>query len=169
MDDERPGLARELDQATPLGMGERASAGLPRGVVKKILDVGHELLLGHLADRLDEIAASRLAVMAPSSPSSCPAPTTGTIESPRRLTFATSLRFASSLSFRLTASGWGLPEASVSSPRQAVRIATGLLAGVESNFARVREKDRRAASLKAVHSWNVRIAILYVVAGPDDL
>ena len=48
-------------------------------------------------------------------------------------------------------------------------MATGLLAGVESNIARVREKERRAASWREVHSWKVRIAILYIVASPDDL
>ena len=41
-------------------------------------------------------------------------------------------------------------------------MATGLLAGVESNFARVLVKERRAASWKAVHSWKVRIAIPYL-------
>ncbi len=41
-------------------------------------------------------------------------------------------------------------------------MATGLFAGVESNFARVREKERRAASWSAAHSSNRKIAILYL-------
>ena len=143
-------------------MGERAFAGLARRVEEEVLDVAQELLLGHLADRLDDEAALPVGgedavlvlLLARPDDGNDRKPTTSDVRH----------QLAVRLVVELPPHGLGVGLAGGVGKLAPPGGQDGhrLVAGVESNFARVREKERRAASWREVHSLKVRIAMPYI-------
>lgn len=77
MEQEGPGRVRQLDQGTPLGVGEGARPRLPGRVEEQLPDVAEELILPHPARGLDDEAV--LLVVGDLAPLDglLPRPTTG--------------------------------------------------------------------------------------------